>query len=46
LIRGNKINLHDGVGFIGTYTNGRAEGKFWIGMKGDGYMHGEENNQS
>lgn len=28
------------MGFIGTYSNGKADGEFWIGMKGNGYLHG------
>jgi len=40
LRRDNNHRLSIGMGFIGTYSNGRADGEFWIGMKGNGYLHG------
>ena len=28
-------------GFFGSYKNGKADGDFWVGMKGGGYLHGK-----
>ncbi len=32
-----------GIGFLGNYVNGRADGNFWIGMRGGGFLHGKSN---
>jgi len=37
------LNHLPGVGFLGNYINGKAAGYFWIGMAGDGLLHGNKN---
>ncbi len=35
-----RIESSSGNQFLGRFQNGKAVGTFWIGMKGDGYLHG------
>ncbi len=37
---------HAGNHFLGRFKNGQADGAFWIGMIGNGYLHGHVDNAS
>ncbi len=38
---GRRNHHHPGNHFVGRFKNGQAFGNFWIGMLGNGYLHGE-----
>ena len=39
------MNVRQGNNFFGRFKNGKMNGKFWIGMLGDGFLHGEANSE-
>ena len=32
---------HKGIAYMGHYNSGRPTGKFWLGLVGDGFIHGD-----
>ena len=32
---------HQGIAYMGHYKSGMPFGKFWLGMIGDGFLHGD-----
>ena len=40
------IGYSNGFAFIGNYVNGRPHGTVWVGMKGNGYLHGESDSRT
>ena len=41
----NNLKARPGVGFIGRFKNGILDGPFWVGMPGNGFLHGIVNDK-
>ena len=37
----NQLTAAPGTGFLGRFKNGKLEGNFWLGMLGNGFLHGK-----
>jgi hypothetical protein len=40
-----KVMARGKVGFLGSYSNGKPYGTFWLQMMGGGFMHGKFNEE-